>query len=436
MRQRAAIISSCRGTAILEQIMRIAVYSGTLLFAAAVLFSPAVLAKTPVQSCDLMAANPRNPTRVSGAAGVEYGKIDIAAAITVCEAAIAAFPLEPRFQGMLSALYYLKGDYQAALVMSRAPAEAGDLIAMDVLASLYLFDRVPGSKPEDARRWFSKAAGGGFPESDWGLGYMAEYGIGEPKNVESARNHYRKAGEGGFNEAMMALADNLYLDSANSQAQIEAGTWYKRAADRGHLPAIKALASLYFVGRGVAQNDAESVHYYRLAAEAGDADSMSELAWMYSFGRGVPKDFAQSFAWNTRSAAAGSQVGMSNLGWAYYRAQGVAEDKKAARSWFEKAAATGNGFGLYSLAYVQEEGAGGPVDHKSAAENMLKALAARDAYANEILNSKFKDWSAPFIAEVQETLRREGQYRATTTGKVDDATLSAVAAYIKAKAAP
>jgi uncharacterized protein len=385
--------------------------------------APAALqaAKVDVQACDRLAANPRDPQRLPGAAGVDYDDIDTARAIPACEAAMAAFPLEPRFQGMLSALYFSKGNYEAALLFSRPAALAGNVVAMDVLGSLHIYGYAPNADPREGRSWLEKASAAGFSESFYVLGYMNEFAVGVEKNVETARSLYRRSAEAGFAHAYKALGDSLSAETGN------------RGADLGNAAAMEALARMYFNGVGVAQSDSEAVRYYLLAAEAGDAAGMYSIGVMYDTARGVAEDVNAAFSWFSKSAERGYADGMVSLAWAYYNGRGTAVDKNVAFGWHSKAAALGNGAGLYGLSLMQHEGAGTAQNSKAAAGSMMQALALNDVSAQREFAAKFKDWKPNFRESVQQLLKAEGFYSGPISGVIDAATVAAAEAYAAAK---
>lgn len=162
-------------------------------------------------------------------------------------------------------------------------AEAGHVRAMHNLALAHITD-AGSMEPEaaaaeygQALRWLEQAAADSFPNSQYTLGKMYQYGLNVPQSDARAAEYYMLAAEQGF---------------ANAQYN---------------------LGKAYRDGRGVPQDDAASIRYFQMAAENGHARAQNRLATRYARGDGVEQDDVTALFWATLAANGGAERAAENV---------------------------------------------------------------------------------------------------------------------------
>lgn len=210
---------------------------------AALLISVAARAQTPgATQCDILAQPPRAVLgRSALAAGVNLGSIDIVPALLACEAAVAAYPGEPRFRTWLGRV----------LQASRADGEA-------VAA-------------------YRIAAEQGHAFGQTALGFMLEEGRGVARNDAQAAQWYRRAAEQGDAQAQINLGMMLQAGLGVARDDAQAVQWFRRAANQGNAQAQVNLGTMLANGRGVARDRAAAIALYQRAARQGHAEAQETL---------------------------------------------------------------------------------------------------------------------------------------------------------------
>jgi hypothetical protein len=139
-----------------------------------------------------------------------------------------------------------------------------------------------------AVEWFRKAADQGYPQGQFGLGWMYANGRGVPKDENEAVQWYRKAAEQGYDFAQTNLGA-MYADGRGvAKDDVEAVKWYRKAADHGDALAQRLLGNMYLQGRGgLPKDDEQAAEWYRLAADRGDAVARSNLIALKGAGRSI-----------------------------------------------------------------------------------------------------------------------------------------------------
>lgn len=137
---------------------------------------------------------------------------------------------------------YDAGNYVLAMREWLPLAEAGDVAAMRNVGHLYRMGRGTVPDPEQAARW------------------------------------YRRAAERGFDRAMVNLAALYLAGQGVTQSDREAAIWLARAADAGNDVAAFNLAMLYELGRGVPLDAAAAQRWYEASAARGNTAAADRLA--------------------------------------------------------------------------------------------------------------------------------------------------------------
>jgi TPR repeat protein len=120
-------------------------------------------------------------------------------------------------------------------------AESGSATDLVNLGKCYLYGIGINEAPQEAVRWFEKAARQGDVEAIHLIGDSYFYGTGNPRNYEIAIENYTKA------------------------------------ANKGYAPAIYSLGVCYEQGKGVKQNMRKAIKYFKSAAEKGFLKAMNKV---------------------------------------------------------------------------------------------------------------------------------------------------------------
>ena len=163
------------------------------------------------------------------------------------------------------------GQYAVALDEWQKSAEAGDARSQYGLGYLYQFGL--GTEPDNtqAKNWYEKAAAQNEPDAQFALGLMYESGSAGERNVAEAMTLYRKAAASNHSpEADYALG-RIYLrgQGAIARDEKEAFTWIDKAAHEGQPAAQYLLGEAYETG-GTYKLDKVQAYYWYSAALGGD----------------------------------------------------------------------------------------------------------------------------------------------------------------------
>jgi tetratricopeptide (TPR) repeat protein len=159
-------------------------------------------------------------------------------------------------------------------------------------------DKQPAAGPTLAavEQWRQQAESGDL-EAQWRLGSLYDSGRGVSRDGEEAKKWYRRAAEGGYADAQNSLgsisqAEHRYVDAIE---------WYQKAADQGHTIALNNLAYMYDLGLGTAQDRRRAFDLYMKAANQGEPEAMFNIAVVYAAGQLGNKDLSQSYIWTLRA---------------------------------------------------------------------------------------------------------------------------------------
>lgn len=172
----------------------------------------------------------------------------------------------------------------------RDAAIGGDAVAAYEVAQRFAEGRGVAANPEEAARWFERAAGKGFVPAQFRYASMLEKGHGVKKNLGQARKLYVAAAGKGHAKAMHNLAV-LYAEGIDGKPDYAtAAQWFRKAADHGVGDSQYNLGILCARGLGVEKNFSDAYQWFALAAAQGDreaAKKRDEIA-----GRLEPDDLA------------------------------------------------------------------------------------------------------------------------------------------------
>lgn len=206
--------------------------------------------------------------------------------------AVQAAPLDDAYFALR------KGDYQNALVLVMPYAENGVPFAQYVVGAILDggFGN-PDHKPDEAVKWYLRAAEKGHPEAQTALARNYENGRGTMQDFTLARKWYAAATEQDIREASYGLAVLESRGLGGPKDTNAATTHSRRAAEQGHIGAQVFLANLLSGGDDVAPNHAEAVKWFREAAQSGHPEGQVGLGMAYRDGHGVEADIVIAYVW-------------------------------------------------------------------------------------------------------------------------------------------
>jgi localization factor PodJL len=129
------------------------------------------------------------------------------------------------------------------------------------------------ANPEEAARWYERAAGKGVALAQFRYASMLEKGHGVKKDLGQARRLYLAAATKGNAKAMHNLAV-LYAEGIDGKPDYAtAAQWFRKAADHGVADSQYNLGVLAARGLGTPKSLTESYKWFALAAAQGDKEA-------------------------------------------------------------------------------------------------------------------------------------------------------------------
>jgi TPR repeat protein len=205
-------------------------------------------------------------------------------------------------QGALDEAIRKAKEFEALL----ARAEGGDGEAQFELAERYAFGRDVEKSPEEAKKWYLRAADSGHEKSRELL--VASYIRGTLTGYEPKTDFVRllpwmkDAARAGNVVVMQILAEKYSRGEEVAQDLWEAHRWLQALAERGFVNAQYSLALMYHQGLGVEPNAATAYKWFEAAAMQGDNRAQYMVAMMNYYGRGVEQNLRAAKEWASRAA--------------------------------------------------------------------------------------------------------------------------------------
>lgn len=327
------------------------------------------------EACDWLAASPTDADRPALHRGVVTERIDTAAAVPACQAAVAGAPSNGRIAHQLGRALY------AAKRMRESKATLGSAEAKAYLGAL-AYKGVEGpSDPYAAKRWFEQAADEGSVFGLTGIGVLHDNGRGVEQDKAEARRWYERAMARGEPEAMASLASLMLQGHGGPKDVPGAVRLFEQSAALDYGDAMAALGLLSLVGQSVPQDDRAARRWLDRSVELESGLGMAGLGMMLREGRGGPRDDEGARYWSQKGADLGSAAAMSGLALLYENGRGVPKDLYKAREWYAKAAELGDVDGTAGLGVMTYQGLGGTKDITEARRLLQKAAGLGNAYA-------------------------------------------------------
>jgi TPR repeat protein len=138
-------------------------------------------------------------------------------------------------------------------------------------------------------------------------------GQGMPRDYTKSAEWFSAAAGQGYANSQYYLGWMYYKGQGVLQDYTSAAKWYTAAAERGHADAQNKLGRLYYRGWGVPQDYQEALNWYTRAAGQGNVVAQRRIGWLHSKGLGVPQDYGKAIEWYTKAAAQDDGDAHNNL---------------------------------------------------------------------------------------------------------------------------
>jgi localization factor PodJL len=158
-------------------------------------------------------------------------------------------------------------------VKLRSAAVAGDAAAAYEIATRFAEGRGVPADPEEAARWYERAASKGLAPAQFRYASLLEKGQGVKKNLGQARRLYVAAAAKGHAKAMHNLAV-LYAEGIDGKPDYATAVkWFGKAAEHGIADSQYNLGVLCARGLGTDKNLEHAYKWFALAASQGDREA-------------------------------------------------------------------------------------------------------------------------------------------------------------------
>ena len=155
----------------------------------------------------------------------------------------------------------------------RSAALGGNAAAAYEIGVRYAEGRGVQANPEEAARWYERAASRGVALAQFRYASMLEKGHGVKKDLGQARRLYLAAATKGNAKAMHNLAV-LYAEGIDGKPDYAtAAQWFRKAADHGVADSQYNLGVLTARGLGTPKSLTDSYKWFALAAAQGDKEA-------------------------------------------------------------------------------------------------------------------------------------------------------------------
>lgn len=306
-------------------------------------------------------------------------------------------------QGIPEALFNLGALYEEgdgveqhqgeALKLYIRAAEKGHISACHDLGVIYnsgRFEPLVPSDPEEAAKWFTKAAGMDNEESQAQLGSMYLLGRGVNQSKKKAVKLFKKAARRGQDLALwhLGMAHREGYGGLKKSDKLAVKYW-QQAAELGSSEGQASLGHMYLQGLGVKKDERKAHEWLAKAAEQGSEEAIVQVGGMFLKGvNGAQTDRKEALRWFNKGVELGHVHSMTQLGLLHTSREmaGFVEfDYRKAADWYRKAAEKGHAVAMYLLADLHEKGNGVAMNLDEAVKLYTEAAQAGSEPAAEAL---------------------------------------------------
>lgn len=160
-----------------------------------------------------------------------------------------------------------QGNYREAINNYRKISTQGNVVAQQLLGSLYMSGTGIEQDYDKALYWLKKAAEQDEAIAQYYLGLLYFEGKGVKQDFPIAIEWLHKSADHEHALAQYQLG-NMYLNGTGVKQQyFMAAHWFRKAANQQIATAQLQLGNLYYYGKGLAKNQEEALRWYKKAAE-------------------------------------------------------------------------------------------------------------------------------------------------------------------------
>jgi hypothetical protein len=196
-------------------------------------------------------------------------------AIAACQAAIAKYPAEPRYEYHLARGYFAAGNIDLTIEYSTRSAKRGYGAAACTVGLMLTQGTFTRGHHEFAMRWYEIGLRAGEYECANNLAVHHLNGLGVATNPTKAVALFRIAAERGYGEAQVSLGFLLSIGVGTKQDVAAAIRLYEAAVKQGHPQAMNNLAML--LRRQAPSDLARPTELLLAAFRAGNATARENL---------------------------------------------------------------------------------------------------------------------------------------------------------------
>jgi len=144
---------------------------------------------------------------------------------------------------------------------------------------LHLSDQLGQKSPEEAAKWFGRAAEQGVASAQFNLGVLYKRGEGVAQDDKQAFFWFQVAAEQNFPQAQHNLATAYAEGKGIATSYPKAAAWFEKSAEAGLSQSQFSLGALHERGLITGQpNPAEARRWYERALAQGDTRASERLA--------------------------------------------------------------------------------------------------------------------------------------------------------------
>ena len=194
------------------------------------------------------------------------------------------------------------------------------------------------NQPEEAFKWYLKAAELGHPEAQLIVGECYTWGHGTARNHDKAFLWLLKAAE----QKQMAaykLVSGCYRYGNGTPINTQKADYWQRKSLQDKKEKIERQTGVQILDT---ISDETLMKHYAGAVKGNPVD-MDDVAWAFFEGKGIPQDKAQAIAWWTKAAKLGDAQSQYNLGKCHEYGEGIPRNMAEAQRWYAEAEKPRNG---------------------------------------------------------------------------------------------
>lgn len=214
-----------------------------------------------------------------------------------------------------------KAELAQQIQIAMANAQAGDAQAQYQVGNFYLHGQIPGKiqTPDykEAARWYLKSALGGCEDGMVAHAGCLINGYLE-QNPEEAIRWYEKAAEKGKVSAYYNLGVCYDKGIGVSLDAVKAYENFQKAAQMGSLFAANSLGICYYLGKGTTINKFEAFRLFKLSGEKGNSAAFANVGRCYLYGEGTDINPEEGIKWYEKAAKKGEASCQFFLGHLFY----------------------------------------------------------------------------------------------------------------------